>query len=292
MELSIHNDIISRLHHFHKVGKIPNIIFHGSHASGKKYLLYNFIDLIYNSDKSIINKYVINVNCAQGKGIKFVREELKFFARTNMNNMEGNTFKTIILQNADKLTIDAQSALRRCIELFSHSTRFFIVVEDKFRLLKPIISRFCEIHVPIPIINGHEMNLYTIALNKQYKIEQEGKKRLQKLRKLIFDKPGSNIIANANTISMGANTITNTSAKSATDIMKLTSQLYNKGFSGLDIITLFESLSHEELNITFSRKYRLLILFQQIKKEFRDEQLCMLILLNYMLMMKLYMEIY
>ena len=270
MELSIHNDIISRLQHFHKVGKIPNIIFHGSHASGKKYLLYNFIDLIYNNDKSIINKYVINVNCAQGKGIKFVREELKFFARTNMNNMEGNTFKTIILQNADKLTIDAQSALRRCIELFSHSTRFFIVVEDKFRLLKPIISRFCEIHVPIPIINGHETNLYAFALNKQYKIEQEGKKRLQKLRKLIFDKPGSNIIAN-------------TSAKSATDIMKLTSQLYNKGFSGLDIITLFESLSHEELNITFSRKYRLLILFQQIKKEFRDEQLCMLILLNYML---------
>jgi len=271
MELSIHNDIISRLHHFHKVGKIPNIIFHGSHASGKKYLLYNFIDLIYNSDKSIINKYVINVNCAQGKGIKFVREELKFFARTNMNNMEGNTFKTIILQNADKLTIDAQSALRRCIELFSHSTRFFIVVEDKFRLLKPIISRFCEIHVPIPIINGHETNLYAFALNKQYKIEQEGKKRLQKLRKLIFDKPGSNIIANTS-----ANT-------SANDIMKLTSQLYNKGFSGLDIITLFESLSHEELNITFSRKYRLLILFQQIKKEFRDEQLCMLIVLNYML---------
>ena len=263
MELSIHNDIISRLQHFHKVGKIPNIIFHGSHASGKKYLLYNFIDLIYNNDKSIINKYVINVNCAQGKGIKFVREELKFFARTNMNNMEGNTFKTIILQNADKLTIDAQSALRRCIELFSHSTRFFIVVEDKFRLLKPIISRFCEIHVPIPIINGHEMNLYAFALNKQYKIEQDGKKRLQKLRKLIFDKQDSNTSAN--------------------DIMKLTSQLYNKGFSGLDIITLFESLSHEELNITFSRKYRLLILFQQIKKEFRDEQLCMLILLNYML---------
>ena len=267
MELSIHNDIISRLQHFHKVGKIPNIIFHGSHASGKKYLLYNFIDLIYNNDKSIINKYVINVNCAQGKGIKFVREELKFFARTNMNNMEGNTFKTIILQNADKLTIDAQSALRRCIELFSHSTRFFIVVEDKFRLLKPIISRFCEIHVPIPIINGHEMNLYAFALNKQYKIEQEGKKRLQKLRKLIFDKPDSNTTVNT----------------SANDIMKLTTQLYNKGFSGLDIITLFESLSHEELKITFSRKYRLLILFQQIKKEFRDEQLCMLILLNYML---------
>ena len=102
MELTIHNDIMDRLHHFHKVGKIPNIIFHGNYACGKKYLLYNFIDLIYNNDKSLINKYVISVNCAQGKGIKFVREELKFFARTNMDNMDGNTFKTTgyISQNA------------------------------------------------------------------------------------------------------------------------------------------------------------------------------------------------
>ena len=48
------------------------------------------------------------------------------------------------LKHADKLTIDAQSALRRCIELFSHTTRFFIIVEDKNKLLKPIISRFCN----------------------------------------------------------------------------------------------------------------------------------------------------
>lgn len=258
MELNIHNDIMERLTHFHKVGKIPNIIFHGTHASGKKYLLYKFIDLIYNSDNSLINKYVISVNCAQGKGIKFVREELKFFARTNMDNMEGNTFKTIILQNADKLTIDAQSALRRCIELFSHSTRFFIIVEDKFRLLKPIISRFCEIYIPLPLIHNKEINLYEHALNKNFKIHQENKKRLQKLYKLLFDKiheKNSHI---------------------------LITQLYNKGYSGLDIINLYETLTPDELNITYSKKYENLILFYQIKKEFRHEELCMLILLNYM----------
>ena len=51
------------------------------------------------------------------------------------NSNETNRFKTIILSNADKLTIDAQSALRRCIELFSHTTRFFIIVEDKYKML-------------------------------------------------------------------------------------------------------------------------------------------------------------
>ena len=44
-----------------------------------------------------------------------------------------------------KLTIDAQSALRRCIEIYSHNTRFFFIVENKNKLLKPIISRFASI---------------------------------------------------------------------------------------------------------------------------------------------------
>jgi hypothetical protein len=68
------------------------------------------------------------------------------------------------LLNADSLTIDAQSALRRCIELFSHNTRFFILVENKERLLNPILSRFCEIYVSagnnptrLPQENNQEM---------------------------------------------------------------------------------------------------------------------------------------
>ena len=85
------------------------------------------------------------MDCARGKGIKFIRDELKFFAKTNIHYSENkHLFKSIILYNADKLTIDAQSALRRCIELFSHTTRFILVVEDKFKLLNPIISRFCR----------------------------------------------------------------------------------------------------------------------------------------------------
>ena len=71
------------------------------------------------------------VNCAHGKGIKFIREDLKLFAKTNIHLNNGILFKSIVLLNADFLTIDAQSALRRCIELFSHTTRFFIIIENK-----------------------------------------------------------------------------------------------------------------------------------------------------------------
>ena len=103
------------------------------------------------STYTIIKSNVMVVNCSHGnKGIKFIRDEFKFFAKTNIQTNYGVPFKSIVLLNADCLTIDAQTALRRCIELFSHSTRFFIIVKDKHRLLNPILSRFCEIHVPEP----------------------------------------------------------------------------------------------------------------------------------------------
>ena len=67
--------------------------------------------------------------------------------------------------NADKLTCDAQSALRRCIEQFSFNTRFFIVTSNKCKLLKPILSRFAVIYVPLPLVNGKLINLHEHTLD-------------------------------------------------------------------------------------------------------------------------------
>ena len=122
-----------------KTNKIPNILFYGPTGSGKKTIVDNFIDKIYNNDKYLINKYTLFINCSYEKGIKFIRDDVKYFAKLNINIENGKFFKTIILLNADKLTIDAQSALRRCIELFNDKTRFFLIVEDNFKILKPIL---------------------------------------------------------------------------------------------------------------------------------------------------------
>ena len=39
-----------------------------------------------------IKSFVMYVNCSHGKGIKFIREELKFFAKTHINSNGGNIF--------------------------------------------------------------------------------------------------------------------------------------------------------------------------------------------------------
>jgi Cdc6-like AAA superfamily ATPase len=78
----IHKDIKNKLQYFYSIKKIPNIIFHGSSGSGKRTIVQDFINMIYNNDKNKIKFFVMYVNCAHGKGIKFIREELKFFAKT------------------------------------------------------------------------------------------------------------------------------------------------------------------------------------------------------------------
>ena len=96
-KLDIHGEIKNKLKYFTEIKKIPNIIFHGVSGCGKNTLVNHFIHDIYHNDKEMIKNYVMEVNCAHGKGIKFIREELKFFAKTNINLKDGEIFKTIIL---------------------------------------------------------------------------------------------------------------------------------------------------------------------------------------------------
>ena len=262
--LDIHSDIREKLAYFRDNQQIPNIIFHGVSGSGKSTIVNDFVNIIYDNDRDKIRDYVMYVNCAHGKGIKFIREELKFFAKTHINSNDGDIFKSVILYNADKLTMDAQSALRRCIELFNHTTRFFIVVEDKYKLLKPILSRFCEIYVPEPEINGTHVNLYKYNLQEVYQTRTNERTRLEWLKKELQK-------------TLGRATV---SIKES-DLLDVVTKLYAKGYNGLDIIHLLESQAGIA-RISESRKYELLVAFGRIKKEFRNEKLLMCFMLNFL----------
>lgn len=263
MVLQIHTNIMEKLEYFYKMHKIPNIIFHGSSGCGKRTIVNDFINIIYNNDKEKIKSYVMYVNCAHGKGIKFIREELKFFAKTHIHSNGGDIFKSIVLLNADKLTIDAQSALRRCIELFSHTTRFFIIVEDKYKLLKPILSRFCEIYIPEPLHNGLNINLYKHNLNETFKLKEVKTQRMDWLKKEL-QKAFSKKESIKNDFLIG-----------------LSEKLYEKGYSGIDIIQLLDNHG-QFVDLSNDKRYELLFAFNKVKKEFRNDKLLIMFILNFL----------
>ena len=80
-----HESIHNKLKYFLKTKQIPNIIFHGDSGSGKRTIVNEFLLQIY-GDKSKLKSNVMMVNCCHGKGIKFIREDLKFFAKTNISS--------------------------------------------------------------------------------------------------------------------------------------------------------------------------------------------------------------
>ena len=287
-----HTNIHNKLNVFIKNRKIPNIIFYGPHGSGKTYILNRFIHSIYSGDKAAIKNYVMRANCAHGKGIRFIREELKFFAKTNIDFKEGAIFKSVILTNADKLTIDAQSALRRCIELFSLSTRFFIVVENKDSLLKPILSRFCDIYIPPPVVTIMEVgvdidvnpgaydtigstpvNLHTFFADQACDTYKIIKARDQSLQELIKVHP----IYLENTINDEILNEKLPSSEEYSKILDLSIVLYEQGYSALDIIDFI----HTYPNMNELKRYELLIMFDKVRKEFRNEKLLILYLLHF-----------
>jgi DNA polymerase III delta prime subunit len=262
MTLEIHQNIKEKLDYFYKIHKIPNMIFHGPSGSGKRTIVNEFIHKIYDNNKDKIKSFVMYVNCSHGKGIKFIREELKLFAKTHINSNGGNIFKSIILLNADKLTIDAQSALRRCIELFSHNTRFFIIAEDKYNLMKPILSRFCEIYVSEPVIHGKITNIYQHNLNCIFDIKDIKNHHLDYLKKEL-----QKIINKKITID---------------ELITLCNKLYEKAYSSLDILNLLENTNFLENVITNEKKYECLLCFNRIRKDFRNEKILILFILNFL----------
>jgi DNA polymerase III delta prime subunit len=253
--IDLHKNIKDKLAFFIKDNKIPHILFHGPSGSGKRTLVYKFVSDIYNNDKNLIKNYTMFANCAHGKGIKFVRDELKFFAKTNINIKGVGHFKTIVLTNADKLTTDAQSALRRCIELFSHNTRFFIIVENKYNLLKPILSRLCEIYFDNSKLEQDLYNTSMLLNTKEY----------DKVRYTWLENEINKL---------------NEGEKTNEVIIKLVNKLYEKGYSSLDLMNLIEKNTHKITDSEDLLKiYTQLMLFNKVKTEFRNEKLFMTFIL-------------
>jgi replication-associated recombination protein RarA len=253
--LTIHVHIIHRLDQFIAKNQIPHIIFHGPSGSGKLTLVREFIARIYDGHKSKTKTHVMTVNCSHGKGIQFIREELKFFAKANAQTKTAGDFKIILLLNAHHLTVDAQSALRRCIELFSYNTRFFIVVENKNKLLNPILSRFCDVFVPEPVIGNKSVNLHQYVLSQQFVQEED--------------------IA-LETLDSALGTLSRIPTK---DMMEIVNRLYESGISCLDLMRWIESRRDRWTELEHSRA---VMRFYQIKPQFRCEKLLMLFMVNFL----------
>ena len=111
---------------------IPHILLFGSAGTGKTSLAKI---IAKNTDCDYLY-----INASDTNGIDFIRDVVKEFA----SSVSFKTFKLIILDEADGLTPNGQSALRNIMETYSRGTRFILTCNYVERIIEPIQSR-CQI---------------------------------------------------------------------------------------------------------------------------------------------------
>ena len=135
-EIVGHREIIERLSAYVRSKNIPHLLFAGPAGTGKTTCAIAIAREIFgDSWKQNFHE----LNASDERGINVVRGKIKDFARTAPIGDVG--FKIIFLDEADALTSDAQAALRRTMEMYSHICRFILSANYSSRIIEPIQSR-------------------------------------------------------------------------------------------------------------------------------------------------------
>jgi replication factor C small subunit len=133
-------EIIKGISNLIKSPDIPHMLFAGPAGVGKTTTaLCIAMELLGEEWR----KNTLELNASDERGIKMVRERVKEFAASIKlaDDKEFGKPKIIILDEADEMTSEAQTALRRIIEDSARTTRFVIICNYLSQIIEPIQSR-------------------------------------------------------------------------------------------------------------------------------------------------------
>src|SRR5579872_4677308 len=156
------------------ISEMPHLMFSGSAGVGKTTAALCIAREVLGDSW---REYTLELNASDERGINMVRERVKKFARFSGLDTK-IPFKLVILDEADEMTSDAQTALRRIIEDTSAHCRFIMIANNVSKIIEPLQSR-CAVFKFTRISEEEVIDyLEEICKKEKLKYTKEGLKTL------------------------------------------------------------------------------------------------------------------
>jgi DNA polymerase III delta prime subunit len=251
-----------------------NILFIGDIGSGKTAILNALIREYYSTYTS--KEYednILHINSLKEQGINYYRNDVKTFCQTCSSIK--NKKKIVILDDLDLINEQSQQVFRNCIDKYSHNVHFISSCTNIQKVIESLQSRFTIIKIK-PL---QRENLYKI-MNK-----------IKESENIVIDPPAEEFILNVCnntakilinymekfkllnqiiTLELANNVCTNISffsfeqynkylkEKNLNAAVKLLYDIYDKGYSVMDILDNYFLFVKVTENLSEDEKYKII----------------------------------
>lgn len=246
---------------------MPHMIISGMPGIGKTTSVHCLARALLGSAYS---DAVLELNASDERGIDVVRGTIKKFAQKKVSLPPGRQ-KVVILDEADSMTAGAQQALRRTMEIYSSTTRFAFACNMSNKIIEPLQSR-CAILRFARLSDGEVCKrLLEIMKEEDVKYSDDGLSALvysaegdmrQAINNLQSTVSGFDFVNSENVFKVVdqphpvtvQKMMESCNKKDIDGALGLLKELWDKGYSAVDIITTMFKVTKTMTTISEEKK--------------------------------------
>jgi DNA polymerase III delta prime subunit len=272
-DFEIDDEIISILKTLISMNNL-NILFIGDIGSGKTALLNALIREYYSTYTS--KEYqdnILHINSLKEQGINYYRNDVKTFCQTCSSIK--NKKKIVILDDLDLINEQSQQVFRNCIDKYSHNVHFISSCTNIQKVIESLQSRFTIIKIkPLQRDSLYKI-MNKIKKNENIVINSDAEEFILNLcnntaKILINYMEKFKLLNQTITLELATKVCTNISFvtfeqynkylkdKKLSDAVKLLYDIYDKGYSVMDILDNYFLFIKVTNNLSEDEKYKII----------------------------------